>query len=485
MKVLVVDDDAGLRKSLGLILKDAGYEVRTAQNAEAGLDMAKGERPDMILVDVRMPGMDGLGFVETYKKEGGEAPVLVMTAYGGLDLAVEAMKRGAYDYLPKPFGGEEVLLALRKVEEREQLRREVGRLRSEVRTERQYGEIVARSGSMVQALEMAQKVARHSTSVLITGATGTGKELLARLIHTESDRADGPFVPVNCGAVPGTLLESEFFGHVRGAFTGADRDKDGLFEAAHGGTLFLDEVGELPDTLQVKLLRALQEGEIRRVGATDSRSVDVRIVAATNRSMDEEVAFGRFRQDLYYRLAVVTLAIPALTERPDDLIHLVRHFLRLHGERLGVEVEGLDREAMDALHAYSWPGNVRELENVLERALVLTEGPRIHLGDLPPRLRGEGGPNSEAVVGSDYLAGAGGASSPAAGGAGADRDPGASPSGEEDLSVKRRGALLEKDLIRKALRRTGGHRGKAARLLELSDRALRYKIKEYGIDPEV
>jgi two-component system, NtrC family, response regulator AtoC len=466
MKVLVVDDDAGLRKSLTLILKDAGYEVRTAPDAEQGLEMAKGERPDMILVDVRMPGMDGLGFVETYKKEGGEAPVLVMTAYGGMDLAVEAMKRGAYDYLPKPFGGEEVLLALRKVEEREHLRREVGRLRSEVRTERQYGEIVARSESMVRALEMAQKVARHSTSVLITGATGTGKELLARLIHAESARTEGPFVPVNCGAVPGTLLESEFFGHVRGAFTGADRDKEGLFEAAHGGTLFLDEVGELPDTLQVKLLRALQEGEIRRVGATGSSSVDVRIVAATNRSMDEEVAAGRFRQDLYYRLAVVTLAIPALKDRPDDLTHLVRHFLRLHGERLGVEVEGLERDAMEALHTYSWPGNVRELENVLERALVLTEGTRIQLGDLPPRVRGEGG------------------AAASTGGAATDGEIAAPSSGDEDLSVKRRGALLEEELIRRALHRTGGHRGKASRLLDLSDRALRYKIKEYGIDPE-
>lgn len=469
MKVLVVDDDAGLRKSLTLILKDAGYEVRTAPDAEEGLEAARGERPDMILVDVRMPGMDGLGFVESYRKEGGSAPVIVMTAYGGIDLAVEAMKRGAYDYLPKPFGGEEVLLALRKVEEREELRREVGRLRTEVRTERRYGEIVARSEPMVRALEMAQKVARHTTSVLLTGPTGTGKELLARLIHNESERQGGPFVPVNCGAVPGNLLESEFFGHVKGAFTGADRDKEGLFDAANGGTLFLDEVGELPDPLQVKLLRVLQEGEVRSVGDTAARSVDVRIVAATNRPLDRDVAEGRFREDLYYRLAVVTVALPPLSERPDDLPLLARHFLALHGERLGVEVDGLESEAMEALQRYAWPGNVRELENVVERALVLAEGERIRLQDLPPRVRSGGAGEG---IGAIAVAPGGGAAPPV------------DAAGEEDLSVKRRGALLEAELIRKALRRTGGHRGNAARLLELSDRALRYKIKEYGIDPD-
>jgi two-component system, NtrC family, response regulator AtoC len=471
MKVLVVDDDAGLRKSLTLILKDAGYEVRAASDARAGLEVANGEGPDMILVDVRMPGMDGLGFVETYRREGGEAPVLVMTAYGSLELAVEAMKRGAYDYLPKPFGGEEVLLALRKVEEREKLRREVGRLRTEVRAERRYGEIVARSAAMVRALEMAQKVARHPTSVLLAGPTGTGKELLARLIHGESERSDGPFVPVNCGAVPENLMESEFFGYMKGAFSGAERDKAGLFEAAHGGTLFLDEVGELPDPLQVKLLRVLQEGEIRRVGGTESRPVDVRIVAATNRILEEDVAMGRFRDDLYYRLAVVTLFLPPLRERPDDLPLLVRHLLQVHGERLGVTVEGVDGEAMEVLQSYSWPGNVRELENVLERALVLAEGPRLRVQDLPKQVRSPGGPAS-----ADPEAGP----TPVEVAAGGDEGV----AGAEDLSVKRRGARLEADLIRRALARTGGHRGKAAQLLELSDRALRYKIREYGLDPD-
>jgi two-component system response regulator AtoC len=457
MKVLVVDDDAGLRKSLNLILEDAGYKVVMASDAEEGLRKAKDTDPGLILVDVRMPGMDGLGFVESYRGSGGAAPIVVMTAYGGIDMAVDAIRKGASDFLAKPFGGEEVLLTLKKVEERERLREEVGRLRAEVRAERRFGEIVARSPEMVRALEMATKVARHPTSILVLGATGTGKELLARLIHNESDRASGPFVAVNCGAIPEGLLESQFFGYVKGAFSGADSDREGLFEAAHGGTLFLDEIGELPEALQVKLLRVLQEGEIRRVGATETRPVDVRIVAATNRSLEKDVEEGRFRGDLYYRVAVVTLSLPPLRDRPQDLPLLIQHLLTLHRERLGLEVEGIERPAMDALLGYPWPGNVRELENVIERALVLAEGSEIKLADMPDHLQ-------DGRAGLDIPGAAG--------------DLGE----EEDLSVKRRGAQLERELIRKALARTGGHRGNAAEILELSDRALRYKIQEYGLD---
>jgi two-component system response regulator AtoC len=457
MKVLVVDDDAGLRKSLTLILEDAGYKVVMAGDAEEGLRKAKDTDPSLILVDVRMPGMDGLGFVESYRAAGGQAPLVVMTAYGGIDMAVNAIRRGASDFLAKPFGGEEVVLTLKKVEERENLKKEVVRLRAEVRAERRFGEIIARSPEMVRALEMATKVARHPTSILILGATGTGKELLARLIHSESDRVAGPFVAVNCGAIPEGLLESQFFGYVKGAFSGADGDREGLFEAAHGGTLFLDEIGELPEPLQVKLLRVLQEGEVRRVGATQTRRVDARIVAATNRSLEKDVEEGRFRGDLYYRVAVVTLNLPALRDRPQDVPHLIQHLLAIHQERLGVSVREIDRPAMEALLSYSWPGNVRELENVIERALVLAEGPQISLADLPDHLR---------EVGRDPLIPAGSA-----------------PLGEdEDLSVKRRSASLERQLIRKALARTGGHRGKAAEMLELSDRALRYKIQEYALE---
>jgi two-component system response regulator AtoC len=299
---------------------------------------------------------------------------------------------------------------------------------------------------------VAGKVALHPSPVLLTGASGTGKELVARLIHRESPRSGRPFIPVNCGGIPEQLLESEFFGHVKGAFTGADRDREGLFEAADGGTLFLDEVGELSPALQVKLLRALQEGEIRRVGATETRRMDVRIISATNRDLEAAVEEGDFRQDLYYRLAVVPIHLPQLRSRQEEIPELVRHLLERQARRMGVDVEGVEPDAMETLLAYPWPGNVRELENVLERALVLTEGPRIRVDDLPESVRV---PSPETPL------------------PGVDAD---------DLSVKRQGARLEKHLIELALDRTGGNKTQAAELLDLSPRALRYKIQEYGVD---
>jgi two-component system response regulator AtoC len=452
VKILIIDDDAGLRKSLTLILSDAGYDLVHAEDGEVGLSVALEQRPDLILCDVRMPKLDGLGFLERYAEAGGDALVLVMTAYGSLELAVEAMKRGAYDYLPKPFGADEVLLTVKKAEERERLTREVGRLRQEVPAERRFGEIVAGSGAMRRALDVVEKVARHSSPVLLSGGSGTGKELVARLIHRESPRGDAPFMPVNCGGIPEQLLESEFFGYVRGAFTGADRDKGGLFEAADGGTLFLDEVGELPGSLQVKLLRALQEGEVRRVGSTQTNQVDVRIISATNRDLEEAVENGEFREDLYYRLAVVPIHLPSLRARRDEIPELTHHLIERHRRRLAVDVDGIEPDAMEVLLGYAWPGNIRELENVLERAMVLTEGSKIRLDDLPESVRRP---------------------SPEGPGPSLDTD---------DLSVKRHGARLEKHLIQLALDRTGGNKTQAAELLELSPRALRYKIQEYGVE---
>ncbi len=452
MKILVVDDDRGLRKSLTLILSDAGYEVRVAEDGEEGLAVALAEKPHLILCDVRMPKKDGLAFLREYTEAGGSALVLVMTAYGSLELAVEAMKAGAYDYIPKPFGADEVLLTVRKAEERERLREEVGRLRSEVRADRRFGEIVARSPAMITALEVAQKVAAHPSPVLISGASGTGKELVARLIHRESDRTSGTFVPVNCGAIPETLLESEFFGYVKGAFTGADRDRSGLFEAANGGTMFLDEVGELPASLQVKLLRALQDGEIRRLGGNDSVEVDVRVIAATNRDLEGMVQKGEFREDLYYRLAVVPIHLPALCRRREEIPDLVHHFLERHRERLGVKVMGISPDAMERLLRYPWPGNIRELENLLERVVVLADESEIRVDDLPEDIL-HPAPDRAPIDVSD-----------------------------DDLSVKRHSAELERVLIRRALERTGGNKTQAADLLELSPRALRYKIQDYGLE---
>ena len=451
MKILIIDDDAGLRKALTMILTDAEYEVLQAEDGQQGLAVARDQQPDMILCDVRMPKLGGIEFLEQYRASGGHALILVMTAYGGLDLAMEAMKKGAYDYIPKPFGADDVLLIVRKAQEREQLRREVSRLRREVRADARFGEIVVGSPAMRSAMELVQKVALYDSSVLITGSSGTGKELVARMVHRESSRANAPFIPVNCGGVPEQLLESEFFGFVRGAFTGADRDKEGFFEAAEGGTLFLDEVGELPGSLQVKLLRALQEREVRRIGSTETISVDARVIAATNLDLGEQVEKGNFRKDLYYRLAVVPIHLPPLSSRREEIPQLAAHLLQRHSARLGVYVDGIAPDAMEVLLSYSWPGNIRELENVLERALVLTDDEMISLEDLPEAVRRP---------------------APDTPGIGIDGD---------DLSVKKHGARLERHLIRVALDRTGGNKTQAADLLELSPRALRYKVQEYGL----
>lgn len=450
--ILVVDDDAGLRKSLSLILSDGGYEVLAASDGQEGLAVAEQEQPDLVLCDVRMPGMGGLEFLDSFRAAGGSAPVLVMTAYGSVDLAIDAVNRGATDYISKPFSADEVLLRVRKAQAQSQLQSEVGRLRAEVRADRKFGDIIARSPAMVRALEIAGKVAQHGSAVLITGDSGTGKELVARLIHRESLRANAAFVPVNCGAIPENLLESEFFGFMKGAFSGADRNKAGLFEVADGGTLFLDEVAELPTALQVRLLRALQEGEIRRLGDTETRHVDVRIVAATNRDVAEAVQVGEFREDLYYRLAVVPIHLPPLRQRPEEIPDLVTYFLARHRTRLGIDIDHPTPAAMEVLLAYPWPGNIRELENVLEQAMVLSDGTELDVADLPERVRRPGARGSLATLSDD------------------------------DLSVKRRTADLESELIRRALERTGGNRTQAAELLELSPRALRYKIQDYNLD---
>ena len=448
MNILVVDDELGLRHTLTLILQAEGHGVRAVSDGAAALERL-GEAPaDLVICDVRMPGLDGLAFLEKYKESGGTALVIMMSAYGDDEAALEAIRRGAYDFIAKPFRADQVLLVVRKAIEREGLRREVQQLHDELVALRAPSGIVGRSPRISQALALADKVARHPSTVLITGESGTGKELIARHIHEASPRAARPFVAVNCGAIPEALLESELFGHAKGAFTGATAERQGLFEEAHEGTLFLDELGDLPVPLQVKLLRALQEGEVRRVGDNASRSVDVRLVAATARDLESDVAEGKFRADLYYRINVVRIHLPALRERSEDIPELVRHFVDRFNRRLGLHVTGLSASAMRALVEYPWPGNVRELENVVERAMVLTDGPQLDVEQLPAL------------------------STPVA------RPDGASPL---DLSVKRRTEELERVLIKEALERTRGNRTRAAKLLDLSHRALLYKIRDYGL----
>ncbi|MDQ2644003.1 MAG: sigma-54 dependent transcriptional regulator [Myxococcota bacterium] len=449
-RVLVVDDEENLRLVLRTLLRRHGYEVETAASGEEGLALVDSFGPDVVLTDVRMPKMGGLDLLETLRAKGNDATVIVMSAYGNMDMAIEAMKAGAYDYVQKPFKPDEVVLTLRKAEERETLRRENRALRDEIRKEHRFEDILAKSGSMQDIFRTIAKIADYKTTVLVTGESGTGKELVARAVHRRSSRRGGPFVAVNCGAIPENLLESELFGHKKGAFTDAVQDRRGLFEEAHTGTLFLDEIGELPLGLQVKLLRVLEDEKIRRLGEARDLQVDVRIVAATHRDVAAETKAGRFREDLFYRLNVLHIHVPPLRERRDDVPLLIEHFVAKNNTRLGTGIRGIDTEARRLLYEYAWPGNVRELENTIERAMVLAEGEQIVAADLPERIREA----RDAVQ--LHLA-----------------------SGE--LSVKKTMRVIEEILIRRALQKTKGNRTRAAEVLEISHRALLYKIKDYEI----
>ncbi|MFL5562142.1 MAG: sigma-54-dependent transcriptional regulator [Gemmatimonadaceae bacterium] len=457
MRILVIDDEPGLRHTISLILREDGHEVEAAADGASALTALAASDAALIVCDVRMPGMDGLTFLDKYRTAAGRALVVMMSAYGDDEAAIEAIRRGAYDYIAKPFRADQLQLVIRKAIERESLRREVARLSEELGVLRGADGIVGRSAALREVVTVARKVAKHPSTVLVTGESGTGKELVARLVHTASPRASAPFVAVNCAAIPDALLESELFGHARGAFTGAAQERQGLFEEADGGTIFLDEIGELPLALQVKLLRVLQEGEIRRVGDNASRAVDIRVIAATSRDLEAEVAAARFRADLYYRVNVVRLHLPALRERREDIAELARHFATAHAARLRMPAPVVSPAAMRALVEYDWPGNVRELENVIERALVLTDDARIDTAQLPGEVTG-----GKAIARSPN----GNHSSPAV----------------DDISVKRRTETLERQLIAQALERTAGNRTRAAQLLDLSHRALLYKIREYGLE---
>ncbi len=448
-RVLVVDDEPGLRQSLGLLLSEAGYTVTAESDGKRALDRALAEPFDLILCDVRMPAMDGLTFLRTFQARGGSALVIMMSAYGGEEAALAAMKEGAYDYIPKPFRPDEVVLTLRKAEERERLRRTVATLRAQLDSGPDARAMIAESPAMKQALELVARVAAYKTTVLISGESGTGKEVIARAIHRASPRAAEGFVAINCAAIPENLLESELFGYVRGAFTGASSDKRGLFEQADGGTLLLDEIGELPLGLQAKLLRVLQEGEIRRVGDQKTRRVDVRVLAATARDLAAEVAAGRFREDLYYRINVVTVHLPPLRERREDVASLARHFAaRLEG-RLGRKV-ALSAEALAWLTEQPWRGNVRELEHAIERAGVLSEKEILEPSDFQKH------PLSSPLSHGEHEAGSG--------------------------ALRDAVEAAERQAIAAALQACGGNRRAAAKHLGVSLRTLFYKMGRHQLD---
>jgi two-component system, NtrC family, response regulator AtoC len=451
-RVLVVDDEENIRLVLAAVLHREGYLVTVAGSAKEALGALEQQPFNVILSDIRMPKISGMDLLDTVQAHHPQTVMIMMSAYGSIDTAIEAMKRGAYDYIAKPFKADEVVLVLRKAEERERLKQENLKLRTDLVKVRYggFGKMVARSAMMEEIFKTIRKIAEYKTTVLIQGESGTGKELIARAIHDSSPRASRPFVPVNCGAIPENLLESELFGHVKGAFTDANRDKKGLFAEADGGTLFLDEIGELPLNLQVKLLRALQEEEIRRLGDTGDTKIDVRVVAATVRDLTLDAREGRFREDLFYRLNVLPIVIPPLRERIEDVPPLVEHFVARNNARLGLQIRSVSPEALKVMMDYPWPGNVRELENTIEHAMVLAETLVIESDSLPGKVR-----ESQDRIRMTLLSG--------------------------ELSIKKTTRVIEEELIRRALKRTGGNRTSAAKILEIRHRALLYKIKEYGI----
>jgi two-component system response regulator PilR (NtrC family) len=453
-RVLVVDDEQSMREFLAICLRRAGHTVDLADSGAAGLSRLEAQPADVVITDLRMPGqLDGLGLLAAIKERKIDSEVILVTAFASADSALAAMKQGAYDYLTKPFKIDEINAVIGRAMEKRTLVAENIALRQQVTGRIRMARMLGKSRAMQKVFELVDKVHSTKTSVLITGESGTGKELVARALHTESNRRRGPFVAVNCGAIPEELMESELFGHKRGSFTGAIADKRGLFHEADTGTLFLDEIGELSLGLQVKLLRALQERKVKPVGSTDEIEVDVRVVAATNRELEAEVARGAFRADLYYRLNVIEIRLPPLRQRREDLPLLIEHFVHRFAGDLGKSITGVSPDAMKRIEDHDFPGNVRELENVIERAVALSNGPTID-ADVLPTWKAR----------------------PATAGG----DPHQIP--DDGIDLDRILADYERGIVTKALERSGGVRKKAANLLGISFRSLRYRLTKLGID---
>jgi len=450
-RILVVDDEVSILNTLEILLRREGFEVSVAKSGREALERFEESPPDVVLTDIRMPGVTGLDLLAQIRERDPETPVILMTAQASLQSAVQAVNQGAFYYLQKPFVNGELVALCRRAAETRELKRENRALRREIRRRDRSSATrpVGRNRRFMEVLKLAETVAPTDSTVLITGESGTGKEILARYIHALSEREGGPFVSINCGALPETLLESELFGHVRGAFTGAVRDKVGLLVAAKGGTFFLDEVGEMSPALQVKMLRALQEREVVPVGATEPVPIDVRIIAATNRDLEQEIRRGTFRSDLYYRLNVITLHLPPLRERRDDIPLLTEHFLRVLAERTGApQPLKVSSEAMEALQSYDWPGNVRELENALERAAVLCQGDVLTPAELPARVVER---QPEPLV---------------------SEKPPANPTLE----------VIERAYIYWVLKAEGGNKARAAEVLGIDPSTLYRKLNRYGMN---
>ena len=449
-KVLVVDDEENLRHMMRIILTQEGYEVLEAENGNRALDITRNGEVDLILCDIRMPGMDGMAFL---KRVGAmECPpiVIMMSAYGTIETAVTAMKMGAYDYVSKPFQPDEVVLTIQKAFEHQALKDENRELKRRLATQGLKEVVmVGKSAPMKRLRSLLDRVARYDSTILITGESGTGKELVAREIHRRSHRGEGPFVPINCAAIPENLFESELFGYLKGAFTGAGRDKKGLIQEARGGTLFLDEVGEVPLSVQVKLLRFLQDGQIRRIGETMEYPVDVRVIAATNQNLEQAVWEKRFREDLFFRLNVIQIHVPPLRERREDIPALVEYFLEKYSRRYNKPVPSLDSTVFDILMTSPWRGNIRELENVVERGVLLSEGGQFSHLDLPEEFLYEKNPGDTRV--------------------------------KPHLTLREARRQLEKRMIQRVLLLKGGDKKGAADSLGITLRSLQYKIKEYHL----
>ncbi|HSG07275.1 MAG TPA: sigma-54 dependent transcriptional regulator [Longimicrobiales bacterium] len=469
-EILIIDDHDSMREGLELLLRRRGHRTRSADSGKRGLELLGEEPADLVITDLKMARMDGIQVLRQVKEALADTEVMVITAHGTIEVVVEAMKLGAADFITKPFSSEEFgvkvdrLLAeraerLRLLRENVALRVENTYLREE--THARYGEIVGESPPMQDVFRWIDRVARSESTVMIYGESGTGKELVARAIHAGSPRKDGPFIRVNCGALSESLLDSELFGHEKGAFTGAEKKRRGRFELANGGTLFLDEIATVPHTTQVRLLRVLQERELERVGGEETIPVDVRIIAATNATPEGLRNDGKFREDLFYRLHVVPVTLPPLRERKEDIPFLVNHFIEKLGPRTASPAKAATPDALTCLARYSWPGNVRELENVIERALVLADGEELDGDDIPPLTKED-----------HHRSFPGNKSSPA--------ESGALPDGGLDLNQAVEG--MEERLLRQALEQAGGVKAEAARLLGLKASALYYKLEKYGIE---